>query len=1242
MRQKLLFLLVALAAMAAWATPDYENVMIDVYRYDLTLNDNGQARAILKGFDAGYTYLTLVKVPGYVEYNGYKFRVDEIARNAFMNNTNITRIYISYGVNQIDAQAFRGCSKVSSLWLPSSLESIGSGAFKDCSLLRHVRFAGDVAPYISDNTFEGTYDPKDCNTATWQGAAALRADAKWAAAFGKNITLKGSSAYDFKTGGLCYAIRDGIPYSDAAYCVLVGGAPDDGVVTLARQLDAGEDINAPGTYPLHAVADSAFCDDPDVVSLDASSTLVRYTGEFSFSGCTNLTSVDMAVDTIGPYTFYGCSNLTSVTMHNGDGGKKAVVHIGDFAFGETGITSVEVPRSVRSMGYSPFHICPNLTSIAVESGNAYYSAYEGCLYAHNKTWLIQVPGAWPHSNTRGYFAPNLQYVEQHAANGNHTIVTLALPYGVKSMSGLAFGYCSKMVNVRIPSSMESISSYAFSGSPIENIYLNCADPSSMSHFIPSESVSSIKLYVPYEGYRAYANSSYWRWYDLQTGDLDHTDVWDYKDDNNCCWTVIDNTSHNNFEGEARDGNVRLVRGVNKMVIPSSVEVVEGKDYDPVEIGRSAFEGLTAPTSTTVTQGQYVERIKERAFYGSSINRFTFTRVEEIGDSAFMNTQSLGVDLELPQLKRLSICAFSNSRVNSFTTGSAFTDIDIAAFMDATSLTTVDMGASTGLTIIDQSAFRNCTALTSCTLPSSVRILSDRCFLNCDLSTKFNFPVSLTTIRYEALKNTKLTDIELPYGITTLEEEALSCLAQRIVLPATITTVHSKFDQKAYMNLTELVLNKVEPLRFSDGDNVRFNTYGYPRGTLYVPVGTVNDYRSTTTWTLYSGDKIISEGAYDFTDPNDGLKYTVTVPPSQAASGECQMVYNPKVINVPTMIIAGDDKYDQYGRPFVCTSVGNYCFKGSTSIISVYFSSTLKTIGFGAFQNSSLANCIESLSGGSSSGYIPRTVSTIGGYAFNGCAGLRELFLPHIDRVDQLIVGPHFFGGNANGFKVWVDYRRLGDFVTVNTWDVDKVYPHLLLDSEWQSFSCVKDINFSNTRVEAYVASHYDKSMNEVSLENVLKLPAETGAAIHGDADGTYYRLDYATNAMASSKMEAVTTGSQTVTSNNALSYFRLDADYPSFTKVTGSDTFYRGYAYLKLNTSLVGSGTTEVGTDLNGMGGPAQGDVNGDGFVNGADVTALYSFLLDGIVPLGEPDVNADGVVNGADITALYTILLEQ
>ncbi|MBP5561355.1 MAG: hypothetical protein J6X70_06115 [Muribaculaceae bacterium] len=52
-----------------------------------------------------------------------------------------------------------------------------------------------------------------------------------------------------------------------------------------------------------------------------------------------------------------------------------------------------------------------------------------------------------------------------------------------------------------------------------------------------------------------------------------------------------------------------------------------------------------------------------------------------------------------------------------------------------------------------------------------------------------------------------------------------------------------------------------------------------------------------------------------------------------------------------------------------------------------------------------------------------------------------------------------------------------------------------------------------------------------------------------------------------------------------------------------------------------------------------KGDVNGDGIVNGSDVTALYNYL-EGLPYGGDGDVNGDGVVSGADVTALYNILL--
>jgi len=53
------------------------------------------------------------------------------------------------------------------------------------------------------------------------------------------------------------------------------------------------------------------------------------------------------------------------------------------------------------------------------------------------------------------------------------------------------------------------------------------------------------------------------------------------------------------------------------------------------------------------------------------------------------------------------------------------------------------------------------------------------------------------------------------------------------------------------------------------------------------------------------------------------------------------------------------------------------------------------------------------------------------------------------------------------------------------------------------------------------------------------------------------------------------------------------------------------------------------------------GDVNGDGFVTSADVTAIYDVLLGIDTTFGATaDVNNDGFVTSADVTAVYDILL--
>ncbi len=98
--------------------------------------------------------------------------------------------------------------------------------------------------------------------------------------------------------------------------------------------------------------------------------------------------------------------------------------------------------------------------------------------------------------------------------------------------------------------------------------------------------------------------------------------------------------------------------------------------------------------------------------------------------------------------------------------------------------------------------------------------------------------------------------------------------------------------------------------------------------------------------------------------------------------------------------------------------------------------------------------------------------------------------------------------------------------------------------------------------------------------------------------------------------------------------------------LTAASTFDKGNVTLRNTVAVEENGTRhllaeETAKVNGGSGGGVKGDVNGDGLVSGADVTALYNVLLNGAVAAGDADVNGDGVVSGADVTALYSLLLQ-
>lgn len=159
----------------------------------------------------------------------------------------------------------------------------------------------------------------------------------------------------------------------------------------------------------------------------------------TFLNCENLKSVYVptSVTSIGTEAFSGCVSLSGITI------PASVSTIGDKAFsGCSSLTGVSIPAAVSAIGGNAFTGSTNLSAFTVESANAYYSSYNGCLYNKSMTKLLSCPEG----------KSSAQIAD-----------------GTKIIGSNAFANCVAINTLSIPSSVTTIEADAFSGSGIKDV-----------------------------------------------------------------------------------------------------------------------------------------------------------------------------------------------------------------------------------------------------------------------------------------------------------------------------------------------------------------------------------------------------------------------------------------------------------------------------------------------------------------------------------------------------------------------------------------------------------------------------------------------------------------------------------------------------------------------------------------------------------------------------------------------------
>ncbi len=187
-------------------------------------------------------------------------------------------------------------------------------------------------------------------------------------------------------------------------------------------------------------------------------------------------------------------------------------------------------------------------------------------------------------------------------------------------------------------------------------------------------------------------------------------------------------------------------------------------------------------------------------------------------------------------------------LTSVTIPNSVTSIGKQAFEGCTGLTSITIPSNT--TSIDAYAFEGCTGLTSITIPYGVEYIWDGTFSGCTGLTSVNIPNSVRSIRTEAFSScTGLTSVNIPNGVRWIYEKAFYKCTRltSVTIPQSVESIGKQaFDGMDFPSVISLIENP-DQIEGKSSDGRTFSTNTFNNATLYVPKGTIEKYKATEGW-----------------------------------------------------------------------------------------------------------------------------------------------------------------------------------------------------------------------------------------------------------------------------------------------------------------------------------------------------------------------------------------------------------
>lgn len=900
-------LLLASAIATSLSAAAYDFVSAGIY-YNITGNNTVE---VTYSDRDNNTYSGSISVPETVTNNGTEYSVTKIGEYAFQGSA-VTSVSMPESITSMWQYAFSGCQNLESVALPESLTTLGSYAFSSCKLLKTIKIPSGVTAipercFRACSSLESVTIPEGVMTI---GDGAFYACSINALTLPESLIEIGNEAF--------------------SGCGLTGLVIPEGVQTIgshAFYTNSLKNLTLPSTVT--SIGGSAFGNNNNLQSIICNAvTPPTLDGNAFSSGITPSIKVPMA--SIAAYrkasgwkvftNYYGGemiadgityrinekeamvavaeAALTEANIPSSvefEGNQYAVIKINDKVFsGNTNLTVVTLSAGLVEIGNYAFSGCKNLESVTLpESLTTLGSgAFSGC----KSLRAVKIPS-------------KVTTIPYDCFDGCSSLESVTIPEGVTTIGSGAFQSCN-LNALALPESLEAIGSSAFSG-----------NQSLKSVNIPAK----VKTIEPQAFY-------------------------------NC--------------------------GLTDLVIPEGVQTIG--DY---AFKYNSLKKLTLP-STITSIGNYT-------FYSGYLQSITCNAATPptLGDDVFNIEITPSIKVPLASIaayrKAYGWKDFSNYYGGEeVIDGVAYRIDDKGAYVQAAIMTESEVslaenvafeGAQYPLYKIADNAFAGNGSITLVTIPATVEAIGSNAFdgvtypiIKIKATTPpvlaSKLPMFSAIVPPASVKAYKVAnywkemtiigegknDIEVTTSATVDLTEAI--MTQAKITPASVTSikVHGPLTNDDIINALNTNMRSCYAIDLSDAE------------IEALPDEAFNGKIGLLEITLPAGLKAIGNNAFNGCF---ALRNEVTIPAGVETIGSCAFAGCKNAKFNPAL-------------PETLTAIGDYAFQNCANLYAVTLPASLQTIGDHAFEASNVQEAV-----------LPAGLKTIGAYAFRHCSNITRVTLP---------------------------------------------------------------------------------------------------------------------------------------------------------------------------------------------------------------------------------------------------------